>query len=226
MPKKILIVFCCTVAILFLCFRNMNDSVIKYVALGDSYTIGTGADPKDAWPNLLTKHLNDAGIKTELIANPSRNGFSTQNLIDNELEVFDKSGATFVTLLIGVNDWVREVNSSTYAKNLVFILDHVQSKLPNKKNILLVTIPDFGMTPQGGYYSAGRDISKGIAEFNDILKAEAQKRDLHIADIFEISKNMKDDPSLVAPDGLHPSAKEYAAWETLILPEAKKVLGN
>ena len=203
-----------------------QNNTIKYIALGDSYTIGTGADPKDAWPILLTKHLNNAGIKTELVANPSRNGFSTQNLIDNELEVFDKSGATFVTLLIGVNDWVREVNTATYTKNLIYILDHVQKKLANKNNILLVTIPDFGVTPQGAYYSAGRDISKGISEFNDIIKAEAQKRNLHVADIFEISKNMKDDPSLVAPDGLHPSAKEYAEWETIILPEAKKVLGK
>jgi acyl-CoA thioesterase I len=204
---------------------NQNASV-KYVALGDSYTIGTGADPSEAWPNLLTKHLNEAGIKTELVANPSVNGYSTQNLIDRELPVFDRSGATFVTLLIGVNDWVRDVDAATYTKNLIFILDHIQKKLPDKNNILLVTIPDFGATPQGAYYSGGRDISKGISEFNDIIKTEAQKRGLPVADIFEISKNMKNDPDLVAPDGLHPSAKEYAIWETLIFPEVKKVLGK
>jgi hypothetical protein len=37
---------------------------------------------------------------------------------------------------------------------------------------------------------------------------------------------MKDNPDLVAPDGLHPSGKEYAAWESIIFPEAKKVLGK
>lgn len=45
-------------------------------------------------------------------------------------------------------------------------------------------------------------------------------------DIFEVSKKMKDDPSLVADDGLHPSAKEYAVWESLILPEVKKCLNK
>lgn len=204
--------------------KPTKDNVIRYIALGDSYTIGTGANPSEAWPTILTKHLNEAGIKTELVANPSVNGFSTQNLIDHELTVFDKSNATFVTLLIGVNDWVREVNADTYSKNLAFILDHIQKKLPDKNNILLITIPDFGVTPQGGYYSGGRDIPKGITEFNDIIKSEAQKRDLHVADIFGISKNMKNDPALVAADGLHPSAKEYAIWETIILPEAKKLL--
>lgn len=204
----------------------MDDGVVKYVALGDSYTIGTGANPNEAWPVLLTKHLNEAGIKTELVANPSKNGFSTQNLIDMELPVFDKSGATFVTLLIGVNDWVREVNATTYTKNLIFILDHVQKKLPNKNNILLITIPDFGVTPQGAYFSNDRDVSKGITEFNNIIKAEAKKRGLPVVDIFEISKQMKDNTELTAKDGLHPSAKEYAIWETLILPEAKKMLSK
>jgi acyl-CoA thioesterase-1 len=226
MRKTILIFFSCTLAILFLCFKNMDEGVVKYIALGDSYTIGTGANANEAWPVLLTKHLNDAGIKTELVANPSKNGFSTQNLIDMELPVFDKSGATFVTLLIGVNDWVREVNATTYTKNLIFILDHVQKKLPNKNNILLITIPDFGVTPQGAYFSNDRDVSKGITEFNNIIKAEAKKRGLPLVDIFEISKQMKDNTELTAKDGLHPSAKEYALWETLILPEAKKLLSK
>ncbi len=226
MRKTTLIFFACTIAILFLCFKNMDEGVVKYVALGDSYTIGTGANQNEAWPVLLTKHLNDAGIKTELVANPSKNGFSTQNLIDMELPVFDKSGATFVTLLIGVNDWVREVNATTYTKNLIFILDHVQKKLPNKNNILLITIPDFGVTPQGAYFSNDRDVSKGITEFNNIIKAEAKKRGLPVVDIFEISKQMKDNTELTAKDGLHPSAKEYAIWEGLILPEAKKLLAK
>ena len=226
MRKPLIIFFSCTLAILFLCFKNMDDGVVKYVALGDSYTIGTGANPNEAWPVLLTKHLNDAGIKTELVANPSKNGFSTQNLIDMELPVFDKSGATFVTLLIGVNDWVREVNATTYAKNLIYILDHVQKALPNKNNILLVTIPDFGVTPQGAYFANDRDVTKGLTEFNNIIKTEAKKRGLTVVDIFEISKQMKDNAELTAKDGLHPSAKEYAVWETLIFPEAKKILSK
>ncbi len=226
MRKPLIIFFSWTLAILCLCFKNMDDGVVKYVALGDSYTIGTGANENEAWPILLTKHLNEAGIKTELVVNPSKNGFSTQNLIDMELPVFDKSGATFVTLLIGVNDWVREVNATTYTKNLIYILDHVQKKLPNKNNILLITIPDFGVTPQGAYYSNDRDVSKGITEFNNIIKAEAKKRGLPVVDIFEISKQMKDNTELTAKDGLHPSVKEYAIWETLILPEAKKLLSK
>ncbi|MGZ3885498.1 MAG: SGNH/GDSL hydrolase family protein [Bacteroidia bacterium] len=217
----------CIIASCMVFFTDSKKSTapaVKYIALGDSYTIGTGADPGEAWPSVLTKHLNEAGIKTELVANPSRNGFSTQNLIDSELPVFDKADVNFVTLLIGVNDWVRNVPTETYHKNLIFILDHVLKKLIDKKRLVLVTIPDFGVTPQGALYGSGRNISNGISEFNDIIKAEAEKRKLVCVDIFELSKSMKDNPGLIAEDGLHPSAREYSEWEKLIFPAVQTLL--
>lgn len=81
-----------------------NNKTVNYLPLGDSYTICTGATEKESWPVILTKHLNETGIKTTLQDNPARNGYSTQNLIDNELPVFKKLKPDFVTLLIGVND--------------------------------------------------------------------------------------------------------------------------
>ncbi|MBC7694452.1 MAG: SGNH/GDSL hydrolase family protein [Burkholderiales bacterium] len=92
--------------------------------------------------------------------------------------------------------------------------------------MLLITIPDFGVIPQGKLYGSGRDISKGISEFNDIIKSEAKKRGLMCVDIFPISQQMKNNKELVAADGLHPSAKEYAIWETLIFPAAKQLLSK
>jgi lysophospholipase L1-like esterase len=210
----------------FLCFVSMEAQTIRYVSLGDSYTIGTGINGEDAWPNLLVKDLNKAGIKTELISNPARNGYTTQDLIDEELAVAAQSDADFVTVLIGVNDWVRGYSVQTFQENLSKILDFLQKNLKNKKNILLVTIPDFGVTPTGKYYANGRNISQGISEFNAIIKAEAKSRNLPCADIFEISKQMGVKSELVASDGLHPSAKEYAEWEKIIFPEVKKLLGK
>ncbi len=224
MLKTKLYFFSLFVAIFLESFNLHTTDQINYLPLGDSYTIGTGATEKEAWPVLLTKHLNDAKLKTVLLDNPARNGFSTQNLIDAELPLLKKLNPNFVTLLIGVNDWVRQVPTATFKKNLIYILDEVQKQIPNKKKVLLITIPDFGVTPQGMNFGGGRDISVGLTEFNDIIKEEGKKRNLLVVDIFGISKNMKDDKTLVANDGLHPSAKEYAIWEELILPEAVKVL--
>ena len=202
----------------------MSQTSIRYVALGDSYTICTGATEAQSWPVLLAKQFKDKNVNIELIANPSHNGWTTQNLIDQELPIFDKSKATFVTILIGVNDWVQGVDANTFKQNLIKILDHVQAGLPNKSKVILITIPDFGVTTTGSRYSGGRDISKGISEFNAIIVEEAKKRNLKTVDIFETSKAMGKDNTLVAADGLHPSAKEYAIWEKLIFPVVYNVL--
>ena len=193
-----------------------DRQIIRYVALGDSYTICEGASWEESWPVILTERLSDAGIPIQLVANPSRTGWTTQDLIDKELPIFDVSSPAFATLLIGVNDWVQGVSAETFHKNLNFIIDHVQKKLKDK--LVLITIPDFSATPEGPKYSKGRDISKGLTEFNAIIQTEAQKRNLKCVDIFPVSQEMTGKPDLVSPDNLHPSAKEYAIWENLIYP--------
>src|SRR4051812_10663427 len=79
-----------------------KGDTIRYVAIGDSYSIGEGAKPDESWPAVLTRHLREKGIKIELVANPSRTGWTTQNAIDRELPVFAEAKPTFATLLIGV----------------------------------------------------------------------------------------------------------------------------
>lgn len=209
----------------FVSEKQESKKAINYVAFGDSYTICTGtSNSKEHWPSILAKHLTESNISTQLVANPSRNGYSTQNVIDNELPLLKTQTIDFATLLIGVNDWVRQVDINAYHKNLNYCIDEIQKKLSNKNHLLLITIPDFGVTPQGSLYGNGRNISNGISEFNNIIKSEAKKRGLVCVDIFPISQQMKNSKDLVAADGLHPSAREYSTWETLIFPEAKKLL--
>ena len=216
-----------SILIILVSEKQESKKNINYIAFGDSYTICTGtSNSNDHWPTILSKHLTELGIKTDLLINPSKNGYSTQNVIDYELPLLKNQTIDFATLLIGVNDWVRQVDIETYHKNLNFCIDEIQKKLSNKNHLLLITIPDFGVTPQGKLYGNGRNISKGITEFNNIIKAEAKKRGLLCVDIFPVSQQIKNNKDLVAADGLHPSAKEYAIWETLILPKAKKLLGK
>lgn len=210
--------------LLFSANSMQTSKTIGYLPLGDSYTIGTGALEKEAWPSVLTEHLTKENLPVKLLAKPARNGFTTEDLIAEELPALKKLRPDLVTLLIGVNDWVRGVSKIAFAKNLAYILDEVERTLPDRKKIVLITIPDFGVTPVGKNYSRGRNISEGISEFNKIIKAEAKKRSLALVDIFEISKEMGNDKSLVAGDGLHPSAKEYAIWEGLISTEVKRIL--
>jgi lysophospholipase L1-like esterase len=201
-----------------------KSEVIRYVAIGDSYTIGEGAKTDEAWPSVLTKHLQEKGIKMELIANPSVTGWTTQQAIERELPVFVKAKPNFATLLIGVNDWVQGVDEKTFRERFITLTERMLESLPNKQRLLVVTIPDFGVTPTGARYARGRNISEGIASFNKITSEESVKRGLRVVDVFALSKQMGKDKSLVAADGLHPSAKEYAEWEKVIFPVAQELL--
>lgn len=195
------------------CQIKSMAQTISYVALGDSYTIGTGANEEQAWPVLLTQHLKRNKVNIELVANPSVNGRTTQGLIEYSLPILDASKPTFVTLLIGTNDWVIGMDAVTFQQNLIYIIEHIQKQLPDKSKLVLLTLPDFSLTPSGANYGKGRDISKGLSEFNKIISSEALKRKLKIVDLFELSQEVKTNPDLISDDGLHPSAKGYAAWE-------------
>jgi acyl-CoA thioesterase I len=219
------------VAILLLLFSSISMAQtkiekerIRYAVIGDSYSCGEGATPKESWPAVLTQHLNAAGLRVDLVSNPSVTGWTTKDAIDRELPKFVNSNPNFATLLIGVNDWVQGVDETTFRNRFSYLLDQMLAVLPNKKWLLVVTIPDFGVTPTGPKYSRGRNIHEGIIHFNQIVTEEARKRGLSVVDIFPLSKKMGQDKSLVAKDGLHPSAKAYAEWEKIIFPVALELL--
>jgi acyl-CoA thioesterase I len=197
---------------------------IRYAVIGDSYSIGEGASPEESWPAVLTRHLHQHGLQIDLVANPSRTGWTTQQAIDRELPIFLGSKPNFATLQIGVNDWVQGIDGETFRRNFASLADRVLEVLPNKNRLLVVTIPDFGVTPTGPRYARGRNISEGLARFNQIVTEESKKHGLRIVDVFTISKAMGNDSSLVAADGLHPSAKEYAEWEKVIFPAVLELL--
>lgn len=197
---------------------------LRYAVVGDSYSIGEGATEAESWPALLARSLTKSGIPVALVSNPSKTGWTTQDAIEHELEKFRAARPDFGTLMLGVNDWVQDVDAATFRRRLAQIMDAMRAVLPNEKRLLVVNIPDFSVTADGGTYARGRDISAGLAGFNRIIAEEAQERGLPVVDIFPLSKRMGKDPTLVAADGLHPSAKAYAEWEKLIFPAARESL--
>jgi lysophospholipase L1-like esterase len=57
-----------------------------------------------------------------LVANLGVNGYTSADLIREELPALDGLGPEFVTLLIGVNDGVPRVPLADYERNVVDIL--------------------------------------------------------------------------------------------------------
>jgi lysophospholipase L1-like esterase len=219
--KKIIIL----INVLFMAFiqQDFAQGAI-YLPLGDSYTICEGLAENERWPNLIVDYLNKEDLKITLAGNPSRTGYTTNDLIKKELPVLKTTTPDIVTLLIGVNDYVQGYDTSHFHKNLKYILSEIESVIKTKTNIILIAIPDYSVTPEGAYYAGGRDVASDLKIWNSIIEKEAKNRKLPFIDIFPTTQKMGTDASLVSSDGLHPSAKEVALWAVMIYPELKRMV--
>lgn len=184
---------------------------LRYVALGDSYTIGTSVSEEARWPNQLVARLDRTGPALRLVANLGVNGFTSRDVIEVELPQLDALRPGLVTILVGVNDVVQGVPGSTYRANAGAILDALLARLPARR-IVAVSTPDYTVTPQGAAYGDTAEQSAAIQRNNAILKELADARGIAFVDIHDLSLRAASDRSLVAADGLHPSGAQYALW--------------
>ena len=198
---------------------------MRYVALGDSYTIGTSVRPAERWPDQLVRALGPNEPRLELVANLAVNGYTSADLLRAELPVVAGLEPGFVTVLIGVNDVVRRVPLERYAANVGRILETLLALLPAER-IVTVTTPDYTVTPAGAEYGDPARQHDGIVAVNDTLARLASDRGIAHVDIFKLSSRAATDRRLVADDGLHPSGAQYATWVERILPVVEERLGR
>ena len=191
---------------------------LRYVALGDSYTIGTATrSAAERWPDQLVARLAEDGPVLDLVANLGVNGFTSRDVIEAELAELGALRPEFVTLLVGVNDVVQGVPDPTYAQNAGHILDELLAVLPANR-IVSVATPDYTVTPQGAAYGDPATQAAAIRRNNEILRDLSAARGIAFVDIHDVSLRVATDRSLVADDGLHPSGAQYALWVDRIAP--------
>jgi lysophospholipase L1-like esterase len=196
----------------------------RFLALGDSYTIGESVAVTDRWPVQLARQLRKNGID---VADPqiiAKTGWTTDEL-SSAIDAAKPNGPyALVTLLIGVNNQYRGRDAEQYRKEFAALLDRaIAFAGGDPKRVVVVSIPDWGVTP----YAAGRDrrqIAAEIDHFNAINAAETKRAGARYADVTPVSRHAATDPTLVAPDGLHPSAAMYAQWVAVIAPRAEEAL--
>ncbi len=210
-----------SVIIYFFKKQSKPETGIKYVAVGDSYTIGLGVGEEDRWPNILTDHLKNEGIEINLVANPAVSGYTVRDAIEFELPAVAEIKPDLVTVLIGANDNFGQKKVEIYREELQKLLDKLQPMMSNRKNIVLITIPDYSVSLAASGYQR-EELSKFIDGYNQVIKSEGDKRGLKVADIFSISQTMTKDEDYVS-DGLHPSAQSYAKWEAVIFPVVRSL---
>jgi acyl-CoA thioesterase I len=198
---------------------------LRYVALGDSYTIGTSVEAAERFPEQLAGALGPPEPRLYLVANLGVNGYTSADLIRDELPALDDLRPEFATVLIGVNDVVQGVPVETYEANVVTILDALLDRLPADR-IVSVAIPDYTVTPAGGDYGDPHQQHDGIVANNAVMERLAGERGITFVDIFDISLRAAEDRSLVADDGLHPSGTQYGLWVDRMLPVVERLLAE
>lgn len=201
---------------------------LRYVALGDSYTIGTSVALGERWPDRLVAALGtglDRMPRLKLVANLAANGRTSGDVLRDQLPRLNTLEAGFVTFQIGVNDVVQGVSSDRYQENVRAVLDALLTRLPAGR-LLTVTTPDYTVTPAGADYGDPVTRRGGIVRINAILAQLAADRGIAIVDIFDLSQRVAADRSLVAHDGLHPSARQYDLWVERIEPVVARLLAG
>jgi lysophospholipase L1-like esterase len=199
---------------------------LRYVALGDSYTIGTATrSAAERWPDQLVAALGDRDPTLELVANLGVNGFTSGDVIATELPQLERLRPEFASLLVGVNDVVQGVPIDAFAANIEQILNDLLRRLPAVR-IVTVATPDYTVTPSGADYGDPVERAAAIRRTNAVLGSAAGRRGIAWVDIHDLSLRAATDRSLVADDGLHPSGAQYALWVERIGPVVAGLLGR
>lgn len=189
---------------------------IRYVALGDSYTIGTSVSVSDRWPNRLVAALGES-VPLELVGNLGVNGYTSSDVIRGELPALGDLRPDFVTLLIGVNDVVQDVSLDRYRQNIEQILGALLAQVPRDR-IVVVATPDYTRTPRGADFGDPQQQRDAISAVNAAMEQMCAERGIAFVNITPVADQAETDRTLVATDLLHPSGVQYGRWVELIAP--------
>lgn len=190
---------------------------MRYLALGDSYTIGEDVPAQARWPAQLVENLRKQAIAIDDPQIVAVTGWATDELSAGMDQAALAPGYDLVTLLIGVNNQYRGRPAQEYREQFrALLLRAVALANRRPERVVVVSIPDWGVTPFG--YASGRDlqqIARELDAFNAIARDEATAVGAHFVNVTGISR---EHAGLVASDGLHPSGAQYALWTDAIAP--------
>jgi lysophospholipase L1-like esterase len=203
-----------------------TNHVPRFLALGDSYTIGEGVAENQGWPHQLAAALRARGsaiAEPEIVA---RTGWTTDELsAAMDAHAFHPPYA-LVTLLIGVNNQYRGRDVDNYRTEFRALLERaIILAGGDASRVVVVSIPDWGVTHFGA--ESGRDpalIASEIDAFNAAAAEISAALHTRYVDVTATSRDRGGSPDMLAADGLHPSAAMYSRWTAAIAPAAKAAL--
>ncbi len=183
---------------------------IRYLALGDSFTIGTGSTPEQAFPARLSDRWRQKGL-TVTLRNLGVNGYTTDDLTARELPEVAPFHPTLVTLAIGANDRVRSEPIDVYRAHVKAILKSIVAAGILATHIVSLPQPDWSLSPAAASFGDPAAIGADIVAFNTTLKEETEAIGGRYIDLFPLMHQQAEN-KMLAKDGLHPNAQAHDEW--------------
>ncbi|MFO3706890.1 SGNH/GDSL hydrolase family protein [Xanthomonas codiaei] len=200
---------------------------LRYLALGDSYTIGEGVAPAQRWPVQLVDGLRAYGWNVAPPQIIATTGWTTDELQAGLDAAAPQGPFDLVSLLIGVNNQYRERSLDEYRSQFDALLQRaIELAGGHAARVLVLSIPDWGLTPFAR--AQGRDaglVAAQIDAFNAVAAECCAERAVRFVDITPTSRDGGDAVEMLVDDGLHPSPAMYARWAAVALPAARDALG-
>ncbi len=198
----------------------------RYLALGDSYTIGESVAETERWPVRLAALLREKGIEVAAPEIVATTGWTVRELGHGIDQAAPHAPYGLVTLLIGVNDQYRRGEPDAYRTDFAAMLQRAIGFAGGQGGrVVVLSIPDWGVTPFAARSGRNREtIGAEIDRFNQINREETAKAGARYVDVTPESRHAAADPALIAPDGLHPSGVMYEAWARLAVAAAQAAL--
>lgn len=194
---------------------------MRYLALGDSYTIGQNVSVSERWPLVLAERLRARGLHVDSTRIIARTGWTTANLLQGIASGQPSNDQDLVSLLIGVNNEYQYRPIDEYEAQFRELMDKAIALAGGKKaRVFVVSIPDYGYTPYG--QSSQATISGRIDAFNAVNLRITNEYGIRYFDITPTSRQWRAD--WVANDGLHPSGAQYSAWVDIMLEGVAEML--
>lgn len=193
---------------------------LRFLALGDSYTIGASVDEDERWPVQFVTELMNMQFEVSELKIIAQTGWRTDVLLDAINAQLPLEGYNLVSLLIGVNNQFQGGSIQDYTVEFEELLElAIQLAGNNPSHVFVLSIPDYAFTPFG---NGNLYISEEIDEFNAVNSFIANIYNVSYVNITPISRNGLQQPDLVAGDGLHPSGLQYQLWVQEILKNVEK----
>ena len=161
------------------------------VVLGDSLAAGYGLDPSEAFPALLQKKVNEAGLKFSVV-NAGVSGDTSAGGL-RRIDWLLKRRVDVLVLELGGNDGLRGIPVAATKTNLQAIIDRTKQKYPQAR----IVIAGMQMPP-----NMGAEYTAAFAKvFPDLAKAN------NAALIPFLLEGVGGKPELNLPDMIHPTAE-------------------